>query len=649
MAAPTGTQQNDRLLDGRYQLVRELGAGGMGRVYLAEDEVLHRRVAVKLLQPHYAADPRFVERLRREARAAAALTHPHVVAVHDLGESDGAPYIVMQYVEGETLKERIARLGALPLNDACRIADQVLQAVEHAHRHGVIHRDLTARNILLDERDSALVTDFGIARLGSSPFTSAPVMLGTAHYAAPEQVRGQGADARSDVYTVGVVLYEMLTGELPFTGEDVMAVALRHVNDPPPPPTRKRPDLTPAMEAVVLRALEKDPDRRFQSATELRDAIRAAVDGDAAVAIVNTAGKPEAGGGAIATAAAGAVISGSAAADASEPPVAGRDGAVIAADAVPAFGEPDAEPACASSDATAVDAPTPPAPAGAVAPPTPGVQTPGSGQPPSPNPALTMVAPVDPQTRMLVQEPATRAVYGETGPAAARHSRRRRLVIIAAAFVLLCAAAGAAYWFLGRTVTVPDAVAKARPQAVSLLLRSGLDAVVRYEYVDGVRAGTVARQSPKAGARIRRGEPVQVWVSSGPLHVRLPDLHGLTAAQAAGAVRSRGLKAAGSRGRTADVTVGHVYRQDPSAGTSLERGATARYWVSSGLPRALVPDVKGWYYEDAAATLEDQGFEVDVHSSVGWGDTPLTVVGQDPEAGTRLEKGSVVVIDVAIL
>jgi len=174
----------------------------MGRVYLAEDEILHRRVAVKLLQPHRAAGPRFVERLRREARAAAAPSHPHVVAVHDFGEADGVPYIVMQHVQGRTLKDVLRRDGPLPEQEARRICLQVLEAAEHAHRHGVIHRDLSARNILLDDR-GRVVVDFGIARLGGTPFTTGATMLGTAQYAAPEQVRGQGADARSDVNTVG--------------------------------------------------------------------------------------------------------------------------------------------------------------------------------------------------------------------------------------------------------------------------------------------------------------------------------------------------------------------------------------------------------------------------------------------------------------
>ena len=281
MVTITGTEQKDRLLDGRYELLRQLGAGGMGRVYLAEDVVLHRRVAVKLLQPHCAADPAFEERLRREARAAAALTHPHVVPVHDLGENQGAPYIVMRYVPGETLKERVMRRGALPVEEAFRIADQTLRAVDHAHSNGVIHRDLTARNILLDERDDVQVTDFGIARLGSSPLTSAPAMLGTAHYAAPEQVRGIGGDARSDVYTVGIVLYEMLTGEQPFSGDDAMAVALQHVNEPPPAPSSRHPALGPELDALVLRALEKEPGRRYQSAAEFRRAIRAVAEGHA--------------------------------------------------------------------------------------------------------------------------------------------------------------------------------------------------------------------------------------------------------------------------------------------------------------------------------------------------------------------------------
>jgi len=599
MVTITGTEQKDRLLDGRYELLRQLGAGGMGRVYLAEDVVLHRRVAVKLLQPHCAADPAFEERLRREARAAAALTHPHVVPVHDLGENQGAPYIVMRYVPGETLKERVMRRGALPVEEAFRIADQTLQAVDHAHSNGVIHRDLTARNILLDERDDVQVTDFGIARLGSSPLTSAPAMLGTAHYAAPEQVRGIGGDARSDVYTVGIVLYEMLTGELPFSGDDAMAVALQHVNEPPPAPSSRHPALGPELDALVLRALEKEPGRRYQSAAEFRRAIRAVAEGHA------PAERPP-------------VAADAAAAD--------GHAAALARAAVSGVAVASDEPAAVAGDGSAAAA------AGAL----------------DLGPGSTIVAAADPQTKLLVRETGARVDYrGDRRPS--RQRWRRVTIGLATLIVIAGGCAAAAHWFFGRTVEVPRAVAMTRPQAEALLRESGLDAVVRYEYVDGVDSGRVSRQAPRAGSDLRRGEPVRLWVSSGPLHVQIPDLRDMTAKEAARAVRSRGLLAAGSKGRTDDVEPGHVYRQDPAPGTSLARGDKVTYWVSVGPTRVTVPDVMGSYFENAVVELQDHGFTVDVQSSVGWGSTPLTVISQEPAAGSEAERGSQVVIEVAIL
>lgn len=219
--------QDGQIVNERYRIVRRLGGGGMADVYLCEDLTLGRKVALKVLLRRFLGDAQFVERFRREAKAAAALNHPGIVAIYDWGQVDGTPYIVMEYVEGETLKDLIRRRGRLGGAEAVDLTLGLLAAVGLAHRHGIVHRDIKAQNILIDRNGAAKVTDFGIARAGDSGMTEAGSILGTAQYLSPEQARGLPVDERSDLYSVGVVLYEMLTGRVPFSGDSAVNVAMR--------------------------------------------------------------------------------------------------------------------------------------------------------------------------------------------------------------------------------------------------------------------------------------------------------------------------------------------------------------------------------------------------------------------------------------
>jgi serine/threonine protein kinase len=263
-------------LDGRYRPTRRIGGGGMADVYLAEDLVLGRLVAVKVLRRELALDAQFVERFDTEARAAASLSHPNIVAIHDRGRSGELRYIVMEYVPGETLKQRVRRVGALPCREAVAIAVDILGALQAAHDRGIVHRDVTAQNVLLGDDGRVRVADFGIARIGASSLTKTGMTLGTSLYLSPEQARGVVADARSDVYGAGVVLYEMLTGRVPFVGDTEVAIAWQHVHEAPPRPCELQASVPEALEAVVLRALAKDPSERFQTAAGFAAALRAA-------------------------------------------------------------------------------------------------------------------------------------------------------------------------------------------------------------------------------------------------------------------------------------------------------------------------------------------------------------------------------------
>jgi eukaryotic-like serine/threonine-protein kinase len=260
------------VVDGRYRVEARIGSGGMADVWLAEDSHLQRRIALKVLHRRFAQDREFVMRFQREAEAAAGLQHPNIVAVFDRGDWEGTYYIAMQYVEGPTLKQLID--SGITLEQGVAVIRQVLQAAGYAHRQGIVHRDLKPQNVLVDPEGKAVVTDFGIARAGVSEITQTGSVMGTPHYLSPEQAQGFEVTAVSDLYSVGVMLYEALTGRVPFEGESAVAVAMKQVSQMPQRPSSIQPRVSPALDAVVMRALEKDPGQRFQSA----DAFIAALD-----------------------------------------------------------------------------------------------------------------------------------------------------------------------------------------------------------------------------------------------------------------------------------------------------------------------------------------------------------------------------------
>src|SRR3954470_19024335 len=257
------------VFDGRYRIERKLGAGGMADVYLAEDLELGRRVAIKILNDRHAADDSFIERFRREAKNAAGLSHPNIVSIYDRGEAEGTYYIAMEFLDGRSLKELIVGRGPAPIKTAIDYARQILAAVGFAHKHGIVHRDIKPHNVLVGPEGRLKVTDFGIARSGASQMTEVGSIIGTAQYLSPEQARGAPVDQTSDLYSVGVVLYEMLTGQVPFTGDTPLEIAMKHLSEVPKPPSELRPEVPHDLDSVVLRALAKDPSERYQSAEEM--------------------------------------------------------------------------------------------------------------------------------------------------------------------------------------------------------------------------------------------------------------------------------------------------------------------------------------------------------------------------------------------
>jgi beta-lactam-binding protein with PASTA domain/predicted Ser/Thr protein kinase len=544
------------LFDGRYRVVRKLGSGGMADVYLAEDEELGRRVAIKILNERHANDEQFVERFRREAKNAAGLSHPNIVSIYDRGEAEGTYYIAMEYLDGRSLKELVTARGPLPIGDAIAFTREVLSALRFAHRKGVVHRDIKPHNVMADADGRLKVTDFGIARAGASQMTEAGSIIGTAQYLSPEQARGAAVDQRSDLYSVGIVLYELLTGTVPFNGETPVEIAMRHLSDTPQPPSIKRAEIPPDLDMIVLRALAKNPDDRFQTAAEMDAELERVAQG--AGVTTETAD------------AATAVLSGTAL-------------------------------------STAPTAITPPR---------------------------------RPPTR---ERPSYR--YAE--PPARRRPFWPWLLAL-----LLVVLAGVAGWFAygkiqdslsgSGTVSVPPVIPLREDLAVNRLTDKGFDPKVHRMPNEDTEIGFVYDQDPAAGQRIGKGSTVDVFVSTGPPKVDVPDVVGKSRDEAVGALSEAGLKPNVVEVFSAEDP-GTVVAQFPLGGASVVKGSKVRINVSRGVKPITVPNVVGQPYDNAAGQLQAEGFAVarrDVESS----QPKDVVIDQQPKGGSSLSRGGTVTL-----
>lgn len=569
----------NRVVNARYELLREIGRGGMAVIWAAHDALLDRRVALKLLHPQFARDPEFLERFRREARAAAGLNHPNVVGVYDVGvDADtGEPFLVLELVEGESLKERIIRAGPLREADARAIAAAVAEALEYAHRRGVVHRDVKPQNILLGRDGRPRLTDFGIAQaVSTSQLTRTGAVMGSVHYLAPELARGQSATSASDVYSLGVVLYEMATGRVPFTGDTDMAVALAHVEREPAPPRSLRPGLSHDLEATILRALAKRPEERFGSAAALAGALRGAAGAGSSTRVVPlpvpTAGPgsrtellPPVGARRAAARPGGALdgppprrravqrqASGGAGLSALLLVLAAALGLLgvgffgLASLSRGGFGGPPAPAA-----ATATRPPASPTVALAARPTTAPTATATGTATSSPAPTATEV----PAT--ATPRPATPTVVPTpTVPPPTPTPQR---------------------------IAVPRVVGQRQPEAVAALRAAGLSSTVRPANVNA-EAGIVATQSPDPGAPLPPGGSVTLGVATG--QVAVPEVAGKTEQEALRTLYDAGFRVPAVQQRQdRTVPAGRAIGTNPEAGKLLSRGANVDLYMSSGAPR----------------------------------------------------------------
>ena len=629
--------QPDQVVSGRYRVLRKLGGGGMADVFLCEDLTLGRRVALKVLLQRFLGDPTFVERFRREAKAAAGLNHPNLVSIYDWGEVDGTYYIVMEYVEGETLKDLIRRQGRLGGSDAVRLTLQLLAAIQFAHREGIVHRDIKPQNVMLDRGGNVKVMDFGIARAGDSGMTEVGSILGTAQYLAPEQARGMQVDERSDLYSVGIVLYEMLTGTVPFKGDSAVTVALKHVNEMAPEPAQLVPGMPYSLNQIVLKAIAKDPDLRYQTADQFARDLRSAVEGGPVAAAAFDSGAEATrlmGAGGAGTAAGATSMMATGSDDDRRPPRRRWPWIVVIVLLLLVIA------AAAFGLVRAMNG------GGGEAVPNVVGKTQAEAQ------SALEQAGFKVGVQQEFSDKYDKGVVTRQTPVADTKLRKGETVDV-------WVSKGA------QTVKLSDFKGWTSQEVQDYLKQNGLSGVQKSGKSAAVPQGQVYKQEPAAGIEVQRGDVVTFWVSSGEPQIAVPDLTNLTQADAQQALTDAKLTLGNvNQEASASVAAGQVIRQDPVAGTKVAKGAAVSIVVSSGSPTptasptptptptstsagVTVPDVYGMDSTTATSQINAAGLGVVVKQRAGTGQPPGTVVKMVPDAGTVVADGSTVLLTIA--
>jgi beta-lactam-binding protein with PASTA domain/predicted Ser/Thr protein kinase len=615
----------DTIIDGRYRVLSRLGSGGMADVYLAQDQLLGREVAVKVLHHHFAEDQEFVERFKREASSAAALSHPNIVGIFDRGEWNGTYYIAMEYVAGRSLKALVRESGPLDPAVAIETVIQILRAARFAHRRGVIHRDLKPHNVILDEEGRARVTDFGIARAGASDMTMTGSIMGTAQYLSPEQAQGYEVSAASDIYSVGVILYELLTGVVPFEGETAVAIAFKQVSATPRPPSELNPALPASLDAVVLRALAKDPLERYADDDELiaalqaeRDKLPAAVAGQDGHHVPHPPHEPPT---SLLMApplgpyepygeegqdeeeerrrrrnrwlAWGAGLLLVAAAIATAALLLGPKGKVT----VPTVTGLSEQAAGAKLRAVGLT-------------PVPSLQA-------SVKVAAGLVASQSPSAGARVEKGSRVTVVVSTGPAVS---------------------------------TVPEVSGMTAAAAVAKLKSAGFKPTTSPQASSSVTAGKVIATNPPAGTEQQAGSSITVVVSSGPAPVKVPDVKGQTRSEAEATLTNAGLEVGTVSERLSPTAAaGTVLSQSPATGASVSAESKVDLLVAKAPSEAAVPDVLGEKQALADRELTAAGFKVKTtQQETGEEGKVGTVLTQTPSAGVKAPRGSTVTIALGV-
>jgi eukaryotic-like serine/threonine-protein kinase len=627
----------NRTFDRRYVIRRKLGAGGMADVYLAEDEELGRNVALKMLNDRHARDDQFVERFRREAQSAAGLNHPNIVSIFDRGQAEGTYYIAMEYLDGPTLKELLVKHGKTPIDIAIDYSRQILGALAFAHRHGIVHRDIKPHNIVFGADKRLKVTDFGIARSGTSQMTEAGSIVGTAQYLSPEQARGAPVDPRSDIYSLGIVLYEMLTGRVPFSGDAAVEIAMKHLQEVPVPPSRLRPEVPHELDAVVMRALAKDPDQRYASAEEM-DADLARVARGLSVSRKTEEAMTQ-------------VLAGVGAATAAT--VITRPASVTPPPAPPAYRPPSGYyggysgpvrrrsfwPWILGLLALVIVA---------------GTAYYGYERVQDQLAKNTPIAVADVgllQKQLAIQklqqqgfavkvvsQPSETVPNGEVfkqDPAGGVKTAQGNPVTI--------------YVSTGRPmVAVPDVRKLNLTEAISKLEQEGLSPDVHDVY-SSEAPQTVTAQSPAPNQKVFKDTKVRLNVSQGVRQIGITSVVGMPYANAYSALEGLGFHVVRTD-QSSDQPKGEVVNQDPGPGTNAPVGSTVTLAVSTGPAISQVPDVTGDTQQQAIQFLKNAGFGYTVVlQDVTDPSQDNVVLNERPQGGGTLKQGATVTITVGKL
>lgn len=604
-------------IDDRYRVEYLLGSGGMADVYCATDLQLDRQVAIKLLYRRFAQDAEFVERFRREASAAAGLQHQHVVSVYDRGQWDGTYYIAMEYLQGRTLKAIINEYGALDSDWSIEMTEQILRAARFAHRRNVIHRDFKPHNVIVDDDGLATVTDFGIARAGASDMTQTGSIMGTAQYLSPEQAQGHSVSEQSDLYSIGVILYEMVTGQVPFDGESAVTIALKHVSEMPTPPCEINAAISPQLQAVIMRALAKDPSQRFATADEFIDALEQAQVGTmpaAAPPIAAAAGVGES----TAIGMSGYTLAASAAGGAAAVEYSNRDDDgpsrrwwLFAGGTVIAVGllvllllvlKPDqvTVPSVVGSEESTAQ-------------------------------AVLVRAGFKTDSVVKKSDSPKGQVVGQDPPGGEQADKGSTITLTVSDGPV--------------SVVVPSVVGLSAPQAQRKLQNVGFTVRIRKQSSDTVPSGDSIETLPPEGTPVDRGSTVTLVVSSGKETVEVPAVVGQNVDDARATLRGAGFGVSVTTEESSSAE-GTVLRQDPGAGTKAAKGATIALVVAKKQATTKVPNTVGEDEASAISDIQSAGFTVSVDRvDVSDESQDGTVVSQNPSGGSA-PSGSTVTIGV---